>query len=147
MTTSTQAEPGKRLLWLDPSVFQAMVTRGQAKKEIKEPSWALALCSSLSREGRPPLGEHLSTLFTPIHLAQFSASSLLGAPSSAYVFTLVFHAFTPNPESVSPKRYSKVHLSTNTSKLACNTQLSAPPAPTSTTQTFQNISGRPLTHT
>lgn len=97
MTTSTQAEPGKHLLWLDPSVFQAMVTRGQAKKEDKEPSWALALCSSLSREGSPPLGEHLSTLFIPIHPAQFSASSLLGAPSSAYVFTPGFPCAYPKP--------------------------------------------------
>lgn len=74
MTSSTQAEPGKCLLWLDLSVFQAMVTRGQARKEDKEPTWTLTLCSNLSREGSPPLGELLSTLFIPIHLAQFSAT-------------------------------------------------------------------------
>lgn len=61
----------------------------------------LSLSSSLSREGSPPLetSSQLSASYLSIHTAQLSTSSLLGAPSLA----LVFHKFTPKPESVPPK--------------------------------------------
>lgn len=104
-----------------------MVTRGQTRKEDKEPSWALTFCSSLSREGSQPLAELLSILFIP-----YTHSPILHklSPRSTKSCLVCLHTMClPQTQNqFLQKGTARFLLSTSTSKVACNTQLSAPPA-------------------
>lgn len=107
----------------------------QGRRTRNPPGLSLFPPVSLGREAhhwRPPLNPLLHPYTHSPVLHKLSPRSTKTCMSSH----LVFHMFTPKPKSVPPKKYSKVDLSITTNKVACNSQLSAPPAPSSTTQEF-----------